>query len=99
MATKNQWNFPKNEISFILLCFIQFGEKGAGTVVIPLDMTQRFYLLPSTLMGTSLTLHFAVIMVHGRTVEYLLDTKSLILASSVIIGDESAVEIPWSLFQ
>jgi len=48
------------------------------------------------LIGTSLTLHFTVIIVHGRTVEYRLDTKSLTLASSVLIGDENTVEIPWS---
>jgi hypothetical protein len=47
-------------------------------------------------LGNSLTLHFAVIIVHGRTVEYRLDTKSLILAPSVLIGDDSTVEIPWS---
>ena len=49
-------------------------------------------------METSLTLHFAVIIVQGRTVEYRLDTKSLILASSIIISDESTADIPWSFF-
>lgn len=67
-------------------------------MVIPLDRIHRFYLHLSNLMWTSLTPHFPVIIVHGSTVEYRLDTKSLILASSIIIGDESTVEIPWSLF-
>jgi len=47
-------------------------------------------------MGTSLTMYFAVIIVHGRTVEYRLDTKSLILVSSALIDDEITVEILWS---
>jgi hypothetical protein len=97
MATKNQWNFPKMRFNSCFF-FIKFGEEGTGTVVIPLDTIQRFYLHSSKLMGSSLTLYFAVIIVHGRTVKYRLHTKYLVLASSIIIGDESTVEIPWPLF-